>query len=274
MHACFLYVYSTRIQSVYSPCCAYRSHSCIYLLRSVACSLGVIAYYLRRWFVSCDSGYRLVLNSISWKIGRSVFEALAFSAWFLAQLQRTWPLENVRTTTHEFPLLQSCSSRTTSTFTVQIAWFFRIRDYSITTLTIRLFAPGWKFEEIRIIDYSLRHEVWIHRSLSCWFVDISKTIYISVLYCVHVHLIVGSALEGNKMGTLLIALLFSVLACAATTTDDGPGAPGKKHIHTQTHACAHTHARTHTQLEDVQLRVGGMALWCCRHSTRTAYRIN
>ena len=122
----------------------------------------------------------------------------------------------------------------------------RIRDYSITTLTIRLFAPGWKFEEIRIIDYSLRHEVWIHRSLSCWFVDISKTIYISVLYCVHVHFIVGSALEGNKMGTLLIALLFSVLACAATTTDDGPGAPGKKHIHTQTHACAHTHARTHT----------------------------
>ena len=100
--------------------------------------------------------------------------------------------------------------------------------------------------------------------------DISKTIYISVLYCVHVHLIVGSALEGNKMGTLLIALLFSVLACAATTTDDGSDAPGKKHIHTQTHACA----RTHAQLKDVQLRVGGMALWCCRHSTRTAYRIN
>ena len=80
----------------------------------------------------------------------------------------------------------------------------------------------------------------------------------------------GSALEGNKMGTLLIALLFSVLACAATTPDDGPGAPGKKHIHTQTHACAHMHARTHAQLEDVQLRVGGLALWCCRHSTRTA----
>ena len=76
--------------------------------------------------------------------------------------------------------------------------------------------------------------------------DISKTIYISVLYCVHLHLIVGSALESNKMGTLMIALLFSVLACAAATTDDGSDAPGKKHTHTQTHAYARTHAHAHT----------------------------
>ena len=43
MHACFSYVYSTRIQRMYA---AVHSYSCICLLRSVACSLGVIAYIL------------------------------------------------------------------------------------------------------------------------------------------------------------------------------------------------------------------------------------
>ena len=43
MHACFSYVYSTRIQHVYA---AVHSYSCICLLRGVACSLGVIAYIL------------------------------------------------------------------------------------------------------------------------------------------------------------------------------------------------------------------------------------
>ena len=43
MHACFSYVYSTRIQRVYA---AVHSYSCICLLRGVACSLGVIANIL------------------------------------------------------------------------------------------------------------------------------------------------------------------------------------------------------------------------------------
>ena len=42
MHACFSYVYSTRIQRVY----AVHSYSCICFLCGVACSLGVIAYIL------------------------------------------------------------------------------------------------------------------------------------------------------------------------------------------------------------------------------------
>ena len=43
MHACFSYVYSTRIQCVYA---AVHRYSCICLLRGVACILGVIAYIL------------------------------------------------------------------------------------------------------------------------------------------------------------------------------------------------------------------------------------
>ena len=43
MHVRFLYVHSTRIQRMYD---AVHSYSCICLLRSVACGLGVIAYNL------------------------------------------------------------------------------------------------------------------------------------------------------------------------------------------------------------------------------------
>ena len=44
MYAHFMYVHCTRIQRVHA---AVHSYSCICLLHSVACSLGVIVYYYR-----------------------------------------------------------------------------------------------------------------------------------------------------------------------------------------------------------------------------------
>ena len=60
MHACFLYVYSTRIQRVYA---AVHSHSCICLLRGVAYSLGVIAYIL---LYMRSLVYLVVVRSCTW----------------------------------------------------------------------------------------------------------------------------------------------------------------------------------------------------------------